>query len=122
MPRERSVARHARFPELWNRRSDVPMAAKRKQSSVPWNKDKLVGQKAPLKLRESWAIRKVRCATLESKSMTPSRSRSKRNREWPLSARSGHRRLRYILDVSAFKAPRMLQLARSRPLQLSIVR
>jgi hypothetical protein len=24
---------------------------------VPWNKGKLVGQKAPLKLREIWAIR-----------------------------------------------------------------
>ena len=33
------------------------MATKRKRSSVPWNKDKLVGQKAPLKLREIWAIR-----------------------------------------------------------------
>lgn len=33
------------------------MATKRKQSRVPWNKDKLVGQKAPLKLREIWAIR-----------------------------------------------------------------
>lgn len=25
--------------------------------SVPWNKGKLVGQKAPLKLRDIWAIR-----------------------------------------------------------------
>ncbi len=33
------------------------MATKRKRFSVPWNKDKLVGQKAPLKLREIWAIR-----------------------------------------------------------------
>ena len=33
------------------------MLAKRKPHRPPWNKDKLVGQKAPLKLREIWAIR-----------------------------------------------------------------
>ena len=33
------------------------MAAKRKHRRVPWNKGKTVGQKAPLKLREIWAIR-----------------------------------------------------------------
>lgn len=27
------------------------------QSQIPWNKDKLVGQKLPLKLRDIWAIR-----------------------------------------------------------------
>ena len=27
------------------------------QSRVPWNKGKLIGQKAPLKLKEIWAIR-----------------------------------------------------------------
>lgn len=40
------------------------MAAKRKQRRVPWNKGKIVGQKAPLKLREIWAIRvrlQLRC-------------------------------------------------------------
>ncbi len=34
----------------------------------PWNKDKLVGQKAPLKLKEIWAIRvrlQVFCRTRE---------------------------------------------------------
>jgi integrase len=33
------------------------MAAKCKQRRVPWNKGKIIGQKAPLKLREIWAIR-----------------------------------------------------------------
>ena len=33
------------------------MTTKRKHRRVPWNKDKIVGQKAPLKLREIWAIR-----------------------------------------------------------------
>lgn len=33
------------------------MAAERKPRQVPWNKGKIVGQKAPLKLREIWAIR-----------------------------------------------------------------
>ena len=33
------------------------MATKCKHSRVPWNKSKIVGQKAPLKLREIWAIR-----------------------------------------------------------------
>jgi integrase len=33
------------------------MAAKRKRRRVPWNKGKIVGQKAPLKLREIWAVR-----------------------------------------------------------------
>ena len=33
------------------------MLTKRKPHRPPWNKDKLVGQKAPLKLREIWAIR-----------------------------------------------------------------
>jgi hypothetical protein len=28
-----------------------------RQSRVPWNKGKLIGQKAPLKLKEIWAIR-----------------------------------------------------------------
>jgi len=32
-----------------NRRSRQPL--------VPWNKDRLIGQKAPLKLKEIWAIR-----------------------------------------------------------------
>src|SRR5215212_910758 len=27
------------------------------QSTVPWNKGRLIGQKAPLKLKEIWAIR-----------------------------------------------------------------
>ena len=30
---------------------------KRQQAGVPWNKGKLIGQKAPLKLKEIWAIR-----------------------------------------------------------------
>src|SRR6202022_2684438 len=30
---------------------------KRQQPGVPWNKGKLIGQKAPLKLKEIWAIR-----------------------------------------------------------------
>ena len=33
------------------------MATKCKRRRVPWNKDKIVVQKAPLKLREIWAIR-----------------------------------------------------------------
>jgi Site-specific recombinase XerC len=33
------------------------MATNRKPHRVPWNKGKIVGQKAPLKLREIWAIR-----------------------------------------------------------------
>ena len=33
------------------------MATCRKPRRVPWNKGKVVGQKAPLKLREIWAIR-----------------------------------------------------------------
>jgi len=33
------------------------MATKRKPHRVPWNKGRIVGQKAPLKLREIWAIR-----------------------------------------------------------------
>ncbi len=33
------------------------MVTKSKQRRVPWNKGKIVGQKAPLKLREIWAIR-----------------------------------------------------------------
>lgn len=33
------------------------MAAKRKSRRTPWNKGKIVGQKAPLKLREIWAVR-----------------------------------------------------------------
>ena len=33
------------------------MATKRRHHQVPWNKGKIVGQKAPLKLREIWAIR-----------------------------------------------------------------
>jgi hypothetical protein len=27
------------------------------KNNIPWNKDKLVGQKPPLKLKEIWAIR-----------------------------------------------------------------
>ena len=27
------------------------------KSSIPWNKGRLIGQKAPLKLKEIWAIR-----------------------------------------------------------------
>jgi len=30
---------------------------KNKNVIIPWNKDKLVGQKLPLKLKEIWAIR-----------------------------------------------------------------
>lgn len=40
------------------------MAANRKQRRAPWNKGKIVEQKAPLKLREIWAIRvrlQLRC-------------------------------------------------------------
>jgi integrase len=40
------------------------MTANRKQHRAPWNKGKIVGQKAPLKLREIWAIRvrlQLRC-------------------------------------------------------------
>ena len=34
---------------------------------TPWNKGKLVGQKAPLKLKEIWAIRvRWRCSILAS--------------------------------------------------------
>ena len=33
------------------------MATKRNHRRVPWNKGKIVGQKAPLKLHEIWAIR-----------------------------------------------------------------
>ncbi|WP_374359138.1 tyrosine-type recombinase/integrase [Thermomonas sp.] len=33
------------------------MATKPKHRQEPWNKDRIVGQKAPLKLREIWAIR-----------------------------------------------------------------
>ncbi|MEO7930331.1 MAG: integrase, partial [Lysobacter sp.] len=33
------------------------MATKRRHRRAPWNKGKIVGQKAPLKLREIWAIR-----------------------------------------------------------------
>ena len=33
------------------------MATKRKQRREPWNKGKIVGRKAPLKLREIWATR-----------------------------------------------------------------
>ena len=33
------------------------MATNRRRRQVPWNKGKIVGQKAPLKLREIWAIR-----------------------------------------------------------------
>jgi hypothetical protein len=33
------------------------MAANRKCRRVPWNKGKIVGQKAPIKLRDIWAIR-----------------------------------------------------------------
>jgi hypothetical protein len=32
------------------------MATKRKRRRVPWNKGKIVAQKAPLKLREIWAV------------------------------------------------------------------
>jgi len=33
------------------------MVTKREQRRTPWNKGRIVGQKAPLKLREIWAIR-----------------------------------------------------------------
>lgn len=33
------------------------MANRLKTPRIPWNKGKIVGQKAPLKLREIWAIR-----------------------------------------------------------------
>src|SRR5690606_17196656 len=33
------------------------MATKRRLRQIPWNKGKIVGQKTPLKLRETWAIR-----------------------------------------------------------------
>jgi integrase len=33
------------------------MATKRRRRRAPWNKGQIVGQKAPLKLREIWAIR-----------------------------------------------------------------
>lgn len=33
------------------------MATERKHRREPWNKGKIVGQKAPLKLREIWAVR-----------------------------------------------------------------
>lgn len=33
------------------------MATKRRRRRAPWNKGKIVGQKAPLKLRDTWAIR-----------------------------------------------------------------
>ena len=33
------------------------MAIRKKCCRVPWNKGRIVGQKAPLKLREIWAIR-----------------------------------------------------------------
>jgi len=33
------------------------MATKVRHHRVPWNKGKIVGQKAPLKLREIWVIR-----------------------------------------------------------------
>ena len=33
------------------------MATRKRRRRVPWNKDRIVGQKAPLKLREIWAIR-----------------------------------------------------------------
>jgi hypothetical protein len=34
------------------------------QTHEPWNKDKLVGQKAPLKLKDIWAIR-IRLGSLK---------------------------------------------------------
>lgn len=34
--------------------NSIPVTA---QSIVPWNKGRLIGQKAPLKLKEIWAIR-----------------------------------------------------------------
>ena len=30
---------------------------RRPQQRIPWNKGKLIGQKAPLRLKEIWAIR-----------------------------------------------------------------
>jgi hypothetical protein len=33
---------------------ELAMAANRKQRRIPWNKERVVGQKAPLKLREIW--------------------------------------------------------------------
>lgn len=33
------------------------MITKNKHRRLPWNKDKIIGQKASLKLREIWAIR-----------------------------------------------------------------
>lgn len=33
------------------------MATRQKSARIPWNKGKIVGQKAPLKLRAIWAIR-----------------------------------------------------------------
>jgi hypothetical protein len=33
------------------------MATRKRRRRVPWNKDRIVGQKAPLKLCEIWAIR-----------------------------------------------------------------
>ena len=33
------------------------MVVKSRHRRVPWNKGKIVGQKAPLELREIWAIR-----------------------------------------------------------------
>jgi integrase len=38
-------------------RSRHGRTSKRQQPDVPWNKGKLIGQKAPLKLKEIWAIR-----------------------------------------------------------------
>jgi integrase len=37
-----------------NLMNSIPLTA---QSKVPWNKGRLIGQKAPLKLKEIWAIR-----------------------------------------------------------------
>lgn len=39
------------------------MATKRRHRRVPWNKGKIVGQKAPLKLREIWASLSASMAT-----------------------------------------------------------
>jgi hypothetical protein len=33
------------------------IATKTEERAAPWNKGKLIGQKAPLKLKEIWAIR-----------------------------------------------------------------
>jgi hypothetical protein len=38
-------------------RDMVKQELKRVQVNGPWNKDKLIGQKAPLKLKEIWCIR-----------------------------------------------------------------